>query len=155
MDLNAPFGPDDSADDVFPGEEPDTDSVRRAQAAQPAPEMVFNNLEEFVTQFLVHQYQRPVVPHGRTSSPGAPAGGGTRKPSTGSTRSGAHGRRCASTPRQGSRTGGTATPTPPWPLSSPVPGLFKAALRRSTSLRTSYCLSFQHREACISPDTFT
>jgi hypothetical protein len=66
MDLNAPFGSDDSADDVFPGEEPETDSSLQAQGtAQPAPEMVFDNLEEFVTEFLVHQYQRPVVSHGR------------------------------------------------------------------------------------------
>ncbi|WP_258059117.1 DUF4913 domain-containing protein [Arthrobacter sp. B1805] len=66
MDLHAPFGADDSADDVFPGEEPETDSARPTQrTAQPAPEMVFDNLEEFVTEFLVHQYQRPVVSHGR------------------------------------------------------------------------------------------
>jgi hypothetical protein len=66
MDLQAPFGSDDSANDVFPGEEPETDSAPQAQGtAQPAPEMVFNNLEEFVTEFLVHQYQRPVVSHGR------------------------------------------------------------------------------------------
>ncbi|MHA7179414.1 DUF4913 domain-containing protein [Arthrobacter sp. MDB2-24] len=66
MDLHAPFGPDDSADDVFPGEEPETDNVPQAQGTvQPAPEMVFNNFEEFVTEFLVHQYQRPVESYGR------------------------------------------------------------------------------------------
>ncbi|WP_258058622.1 DUF4913 domain-containing protein [Arthrobacter sp. B1805] len=66
MDLHALFGPDYSADDVFPGEEPEPDSVHESQGtAQPPPEMVFNNLEEFVTQFLVHQFQRPVASYGR------------------------------------------------------------------------------------------
>ncbi|MCU1633054.1 MAG: hypothetical protein JWM61_1706 [Micrococcaceae bacterium] len=61
MDLQASFG----ADDVFPGEEPEANSGHQNQGTAQPPEMVFNNLEEFVTEFLVNQYQRPVESYGR------------------------------------------------------------------------------------------
>lgn len=65
MDTQSPFESDDEVD-VFTSDAPVADSGSESgDESEAQPELIFPNLEAFVTEFLIHHYTRPVDPYGR------------------------------------------------------------------------------------------